>query len=241
MLLPVAAPIEPGGSAAAVHASHPEPIHPVLRVDSATGQARAKPDDDPAVEIAIRHQAGGAPAGGERRSGHDPRLARWAPVVQALGEAELAIVGFLRSMGVPASEAEDTARRVSGAAREQIAAVPQATPEHYETGRLSLTLRDVHVGFGASDGEVRVGKAEIGVDETPLPGSHRDSSGTSLGGTEAEIGGRRVAFEYKGPGQSDTPAYADRGAAGVGFTVNAPIAPPIKAAAAPAGHIDVAI
>lgn len=238
MLLPVAAPIDPGGPAASVHAPYPEAIHPIHRVEPVSGH---RSDDDPAVEIAIRHRTAGAPAGTAAQAGHDPRLARWAPVVEALGEAELAIVGFLRSMGVPASEAEDTARRVSGAAREQISAVPEAAPEHYEAGRLSLTLGDVHVGFGASEGQVRVGKAEIGIDEAPLPGSHRAASGASLGGAEAEIGGRRVAFDYKGPDQRGTPAYVDRGASGVAFTVQAPIAPPVRAGAAPAGHVDVAI
>jgi len=238
MLLPVAAPIDPGGSAAPIHASYPEAVQPVHRVEPVSGH---KPGDDPAVEIAIRQQTASGASGASGRTGHDPRLARWAPVVEALGEAELAIVGFLRSMGVPASEAEDTARRVSGAAREQISAVPEAAPEHYEAGRLSLTLRDVHVGFGASEGQVRIGKAEIGIDEAPLPGSHRAASGTRLGGAEAEIGARRVSFDYKGPDEDGTPAYADRGASGVAFTVQAPIAPPAGASAAAAGHVDVAI
>jgi hypothetical protein len=240
MLLPIAASIDPGGPAAPVQAPFLDAIHPIARIEPPSVGVQHKPDEDPAVEIAIRHQAGGVPAGDRGGPAHDPRLARWAPVVQAMADAELAVVGFLRAMGVPASDAEDMARRVSGAARERISAVPQATADHYESGRLSLTLHDVHVGFDASEDAIRIGKAEIGIDET-LPGAPREPSGTSLGGAEAEIGGRRVAFEYKGPGQTGTPAYADRGASGVTFTVNAPVAPPAAAPAVSSGHVDVAI
>ena len=239
MLLPVAAAIEPGGPAA-VQGPALDAISPIARIEASFARTQHKPDETPAVEIAIRHQAGGASAGDRDGSVHDPRLARWAPVVKALADAELAVIGFLRAMGVPAIEAEDMARQVGGAARERLSAVPQATPELYEAGRLSLTLRDVHVGFDASEDAIRVGKAEIGIDEA-LPGAPREPSGIRLGGAEAAIGARRVAFDYKGPGESGTPAYADRGATGVTFTVNAPVTPPASAAPASPDHVDVAI
>ena len=141
---------------------------------------------------------------------------------------------------MPQAQAEDIARRAAEVARERLAIEQQATQAHFEAGRLSLKLEDVHVGFrhGSGKAEVKVGKAEIGID-VELPGGRREETGATVGHAEAEIGQRKITFAYKGPGA--TTPYADRGAAGVTVTVAAPISAPPLAGAAGSGPVDVAI
>jgi len=179
-----------------------------------------------------------APASGEQSPALSQRMARWEPVARALGHSVQAVVGFLKSVGVPQAQAEDMARRVAEVARERLSVDPQATEAQFETGRLSLTLEGVHIGFRPGRPEVDVGKAEIGVDAA-IPGGRREESGTSLGSAVAEIGQRKVGFDYRGPGA--TPAYADRGATAVSFTVVAPLASPTPGASAVPGPVDLAI
>lgn len=242
MLLPVTAPTEPGGSAG-ISSRHLAELIVAAVPPGMTGlperRLRDKHENEgagPAVDIAPT-AAGGSPEPSQALS---MRMARWEPVARALGHASQAIAGFLKSVGVPQAQAEDMARRAAEAARERLAIEQQATQAHFEAGRLSLKLEDVHVGFrhGSGKGEVTVGKAEIGVD-VEIPGARREETGVTVGHAEAEIGQRKVAFAYKGPGA--TPAYADRGAAGVTVTVAAPISAPPQAGVTGNGPVDVAI
>ncbi len=242
MLLPITAPTEPGGSAGIssrhlaelIVAAVPPGMTglPERRLHGKHGNEGA----EPAVDIAPT-VAGGSPEPSQALS---MRMARWEPVARALGHASRAIAGFLKSVGVPQAQAEDMARRAAEAARERLAIEQQATQAHFESGRLSLKLEDVHLGFrrGGGEGDVTIGKAEIGVD-VEIPGALREEAGVAVGHAEAEIGQRKVAFTYKGPGA--TPAYADRGASGVTVTVAAPISAPPLAGATGSGPVDVAI
>lgn len=242
MLLPVTAPTEPGGSAG-VFSRHLAELIVAAVPAGMTGLPERRLHDKqenegagPAVDIAPT-AAAGLPEPSQALS---MRMARWEPVARALGHATQAIAGFLKSVGVPQAQAEDMARRAAEAARERLAIDQQATQAHFESGRLSLKLEDVHVGFrhGSCKAEVKIGKAEIGVD-VELPGGRREETGVTIGPAEAEIGQRKVAFAYKGPGA--TTPYADRGAAGVTVTVVAPISAPAATAVAGNGPVDVAI
>ena len=242
MLAPVTQPTEPGGSAG-VSLRHLAELTVAAVPPGTTGlperRLHQRPDAEgakPPVDIGPATVVGSA----EPRQALSQRMSRWEPVARALGHATQAVVGFLKSVGVPQAEAEDMARRAAEAARERLVIDQQATQAHLEEGRLSLKLKDVHVGFrrGSGKAEVTVGKAEIAID-AEIPGGHRDESGATLSQAEAEIGQRKVGFSYKGPGA--TPAYADRGAAGVTFAVAAPLAEPTTAGLAPPGPVDVAI
>ena len=242
MLLPVATLTEPGGSAG-ISSRHLAELVAAVVPPGSTGLPDRQPQDKgdaegpgPAVEIS----PSAAAAASEPGSDAAHRLARWEPVARAIGHAARAVVGFLRSVGVPQADAEAMARRVAEAAREHLAADRHATHAHFEAGRLSLKLEDVQVGFrrGSDRPDVHVGKAEIGID-VDIPGAHHDETGTTVGNAEAEIGGRQVDFAYKGPGA--TPAYADRGASGVSFDIATPLVSPAPVAATKAGPVDVAI
>lgn len=242
MLLPVAAPTEPGGSAG-ISSRHLAELIVAAVPPGMTGlperrlhDKREQDGPGPAVDIAPTVVGGAS----EPSQALSMRMARWEPVARALGHASQAIAGFLKSVGVPQAQAEDMARRAAEAARERLAIEQQATQAHFEAGRLSLKLEDVHVGFrrGAGKGEVTVGKAEIGVD-VEIPGARHEDKGVTVGQAEAQIGQRKVAFTYKGPGA--TPAYADRGAAGVTVTVAAPISAPPLPGISGNGPVDVAI
>lgn len=241
MLLPVTQTTEPGGSAG-LSSRHLAEFVAAALPPGATGlpdhrlQKRHDAEDvDRVVDV--------APTVGQGSPEPDPtlsrRMAQWEPVARALGHATQAIAGFLKSVGVPQAQAEDMARRAAEVAREQLVIDRQATQAQFEAGRLSIKLEDVHVGFrrGSAKGDVSVDKAEIAID-VDLPGARREESGASLGNAEAEIGTRTVGFAYKGPGA--TPAYADRGAAGVTFTVAAPILPTQPSTPVPSGPVDVA-
>lgn len=242
MLLPVTTPTEPGGSAGLFPRHLAELITAVVP-PGFTGlpdrQPQGKGDAEisgPAVEISPTAAAAAGEPGAE--AGH--RLSRWEPVARALGSASKAIVGFLRSVGVPQADAEAMARRVAEVARERLTVAQRATQAHFEAGRLSLKIEDVHVGFrpGSDRADVHIGKAEIGLD-ADIPGAHHEEAGVTIGNAEAEIGDRRVDFAYKGPGA--TPAYADRGASGVSFDVAVPVVSPAPSAPTKAGPVDVAI
>lgn len=242
MLLPVTTPTDPGGSSAISSRHLAELVAAVVPPGFAGSSDRQPPGKGetagpgPAVEISP------TAAAATTEQGIDPahRLARWEPVARAIGQASKAVVGFLRSVGVPQADAEAMARRVADAARERLTVNRHATQAHFEGGRLSLKIEDVHVGFrrGSGKPDVHVGKAEIGLD-ADLPGGHRDDTGATIGNTEAEIGDRRVDFTYKGPGA--TPAYADRGASGVSLDVAVPVTPATPTAPIKAGPVDVAI
>jgi hypothetical protein len=237
MLLPVTTRAEPGGAAGVLPRHFVEFIPAVVppgTPDSHDQRHRRQEPEGPAAAVDVAPSAVSAPAADRQLFSH--RLARWEPVAQAIGQASQAIVGFLRSVGVPQAEAEDVARRVAEAARERLSAEARATQAHYEAGRLSLRLEKVEVGFRRGRPELRLGKAEIGVD-VDIPGARREDSGVKLGRTEAEFGGRAVAFEYRGPGA--TPAYVDRGASGLSFEVAAPLAAP--SITPQSGPVDVAI
>lgn len=242
MLLPVAVPTEPGGSAG-ISSRHLAELIVTAVPPGMTGTPERRPHDrhetegaGPAVDIAPT-AAAGVPEPSQALS---MRMARWEPVARALGHASKAIAGFLKSVGVPQAQAEDMARRAAEAARERLAIEQQATQAHFEAGRLSLKLEDVHVGFrrGSGKTEVKIGKAEIGVD-VKLPGGRREETGVIIGQAEAEIGQRKVEFAYKGPGA--TTPYADRGASAVTVTVAVPVSPPPLAGATGSGPVDVAI
>jgi hypothetical protein len=241
MLLPVAQRTDPGGSASVV--ARLDDLIVAALPPGTTGlperrlhQKHEAETADPAVEIAL------TAASGTLEPGHDlsQRMARWEPVARALGHSAQAVVGFLRSVGVPQAQAEDMARRVAEAARERLAIDSKATQAHFEAGRLSLRLEDVHVGFrrGSGKAEINVGRAEIAID-VEIIGGHPEESGASVGKAEAEIGQRRIGFIYNGPGA--TPAYADRGASAVTFTVAAPLSSPTPSDSASPGPVDVAI
>ena len=242
MLLPVSQPTQPGGSAG-VTPHHLYDLIVTAVPPGTTGlpdhrlQKRQEAEElDPVVTIGP--SAGPGPS--EPNQALSQRMARWEPVARALGDATQAIAGFLKSVGVPQAQAEDMARRAAEAARAQLAIDRRATQAQFESGRLSVKLDDVHVGFGRGSGhdKVSVGKAEIAID-ADIPGARHEESGVAIGNAEAEIGLRTVGFAYKGPGA--TPAYADRGASGVTFTVAAPLKPLVPSTTVPSGPVDVAI
>ncbi len=242
MLLPVNQPTEPGGSAGISSRHLAELIVAAVPTGTASlpdHRLKRRPDAEDVDRIV--GPAPGIPTGpAEPNQALSQRMAQWEPVALALGHAAQAVIGFLKSVGVPQAQAEDMARRAAEAARAQLIIDRKATQEQFDAGRLSVKLEDVHVGFrrGSGKGEVTVGKAEIAID-VELPGARREESGASVGGAEAEIGLRKVGFAYKGPGA--TPAYADRGASGVTFTVAAPLLAPSSSGPATPGPVDVAI
>lgn len=242
MLLPVSQPTQPGGSAG--FASHHLYDLIVTAVPPGTTglpdhrlHKRQEAEEADSV-VTIGPSVG--PGSSEPGQALSQRMARWEPVARALGHATQAIAGFLKSVGVPQAQAEDMARRAAEAARAQLAIDRQATQAQFESGRLSVKLEDVHVGFrhGSGKDEVSVGKAEIGID-VDIPGARHEDSGASIGNAEAEIGLRTVSFTYQGPGA--TPAYVDRGASGVTFTVAAPLKVSAPSTPVPSGPVDVAI
>jgi hypothetical protein len=241
MLLPVTQRTELGGSAVVGARHFEECVAAVPPGTTELPERRSHQDRETerarAVGDAVLPAAAGASEPGH---GLSQRMARWEPVARALGHSVQAVAGFLKSVGVPQAQAEDMARRVAEVARERLTIDPHATQAQFESGRLSLKLEDVHVGFrrGSSRADVSVGRAEIAID-VEIPGARREENGASLGNAEAEIGQRKVGFDYNGPGA--TPAYADRGAAAVSFAVAAPLSSPAATAAAASGPVDVAI
>lgn len=241
MLLPVTQSTDPGGSVG-ISLRHLTELVVAAVPPGTTGlpERRSRQRGEPeGAGAAVDVVATVAASTSEPSPTLSHRMARWEPVARALGHTALAVIGFLKSVGVPQAEAEDMARRVAEAARERLAIDHRATQAHFDAGRLSLKLEDVHVGFrrDKGKGEVAVGKAEIAID-VDIPGARREDTGASLGKAEAEIGQRTVGFTYKGPGA--TPAYADRGAAAVTFTVAAPLSASASGPVAP-GPVDVAI
>jgi len=242
MLLPVSQPTQPGGSAG-ISSHHLYDLIVTAVPPGTTGlpdHRLHKRQEAEEVDSVVTIGPGVGPGSSEPNQALSQRMARWEPVARALGHATQAIAGFLKSVGVPQAQAEDMARRAAEAARAQLAIDRQATQAQFESGRLSIKLEDVHVGFRHSSGkdEVSVGKAEIGID-VDIPGARHEDGGASIGNAEAEIGLRTVGFTYKGPGA--TPAYADRGASGVTFTVAAPLKASAPSTPVPSGPVDVAI
>ena len=242
MLLPVSQPTQPGGSAG-ISSHHLYDLIVTAVPPGTTGlpdHRLQKRQDAEELDPVVTAGPSFGPGPSEPNQALSQRMARWEPVARALGHATQAIAGFLKSVGVPQAQAEDMARRAAEAARAQLAIDRQATQAQFESGRLSVKLEDVHVGFrpGSGKGEVTIGKAEIGID-VDIPGARPEESGASVGNASAQIGVRTVGFTYTGPGT--TPAYADRGAAGVTFTVAAPLRPPGGATPEPTGPVNVAI
>jgi len=242
MLLPVTQRTDLGG-AAAIGARHFEDLIVAAVPDGTTDlpgrrlrQEREAERAQATDSIAATAAAGSAAPG----QGLSQRVARWEPVARAIGSSAQAVAGFLKSVGVPQAQAEDMARRVADIASERLSIDRQATLAQLEAGQLVLKLEDVRVGLRRGSGrpEIEIGKAEIGID-TEIPGARREVNGATLGAAEAEIGQRRVRFDYKGPGA--TPAFADRGATAVTFTVAAPLSAPTPAASTAPGPVDVAI
>jgi hypothetical protein len=238
MLLPVAASTDPGGSAAHPSRRFVELVSAVAPAGTIGQPDHRQPKSDtegPAVEVAS------SASGAESHPDVSRRIAQWEPAARAIGHATQAVIGFLRSVGVPQAEAEDIARRIAEAARERVTIDRRATHPHFESGRLSLKLDRIEVSFGRGSGrpEVRIEKAEIGID-IDIPGARHEDTGAQIGHTEAEIGGRHVAFDYNGPGA--TTPFADRGASGLTFDAAAPVAPEtVVKPPPPTGHVDVAI
>ncbi|MBL8688156.1 MAG: hypothetical protein JNL04_03615 [Rhodospirillaceae bacterium] len=242
MLLPVSQPTEPGGSAG-ISSRHLAELIVTAVPPGTTGlpdHRLHKRQEAAEVDRVVTIGPSVGPGAAEPDQALSHRMARWEPVARALGHATQAIAGFLKSVGVPQAQAEDMARRAAEAARERLAIDRQATQAQFESGRLSVKLEDVHVGFprGSGKGDVSIGKAEIAID-VDIPGARHEESGASIGNAEAEIGLRTVGFAYQGPGA--TPAYADRGAASVTFTVAAPLLPSAPSTSVPSGPVDVAI